>query len=80
MATASTMAPISSPAAAAELHSPSPVTKNMEIRAISVGRRPLQGMKELVRMAIRRSLGLWMIRQPMTPQALHPSDIHMLRD
>jgi hypothetical protein len=79
MATASTMTPISSPAAAAELHRPSPVTKNMEIRAISVGRRPLQGMKALVRMAISRSRGLWMIRQPMTPQALQPRAMHMVR-
>ena len=79
MATASTMHPISSAAEAKELHSPLPVTKNMAISAVRVGRRPLQGMKALVRMAMSRSRGLWMIRHPMTPQALHPSPMHMVR-
>lgn len=36
----------------------------MEIKAISVGNRPLQGTRALVRIAIRRSRGLWMMRQP----------------
>ena len=44
-----------------------------------VGKRPLQGTKALVRMAMSRSRGLWMIRQPMTPQALHPRPMHMVR-
>ena len=37
-----------------------------------MGNRPLQGMKALVRMATSRSRGLSMMRQPVTPQALHP--------
>ena len=49
----------------------------MEIKAISVGNRPLQGTRALVRIAIRRSRGLWMMRQPITPTALQPSPMHM---
>ena len=56
---------------------PSTRTKNMEIKAISVGNRPLQGTRALVRIAIRRSRGLWMMRQPITPTALQPSPMHM---
>ena len=44
-----------------------------------VGKRPLQGTKALVRMAMSRSRGLSMIRQPVTPQALHPNPMHMVR-
>ena len=44
-----------------------------------VGKRPLQGTKALVRIAMSRSRGLWVIRQPMMPQALHPSPMHMVR-
>ena len=44
-----------------------------------VGKRPLHGTKELVSMAIRRSLGESIIRHPVTPAALHPSPINMVR-
>jgi hypothetical protein len=54
--------------------------KNIAMMAISVGNRPLQGTKLLVRMAISRSRGESMILQPITPQALHPKPIHMLSD
>ena len=37
---------------------PEPPTKNMEMMAIRVGNRPLQGTKLLVMMAMSRSLGL----------------------
>lgn len=54
-----------------------PPTKNMVMMAIMVGKRPLHGTKLLVIMAIRRSLGESMIRQPMIPAALHPKPMHM---
>ena len=44
----------------------------MAIRLIMVGKRPLQGTKLLVRMAMSRSRGLSMMRQPVTPAALQP--------
>ena len=43
---------------------------------ISVGNRPLQGTMALVRMANSRSRGESIIRQPVTPTALHPNPIH----
>lgn len=58
--------------------SPEP-TKNMLMIIISVGNRPLQGTKLLVKIAIRRSLGESIIRQPSTPTALQPNPIHMVR-
>ena len=42
-----------------------PVRKNKVIRVKRVGNRPLQGTRELVRIAIRRSLGESIIRHPM---------------
>ena len=54
-----------------------PPTKNMVIMAIMVGNRPLHGTKLFVIMAISRSLGESMIRQPMIPAALHPNPMHM---
>lgn len=56
-----------------------PETKNTSIIAISPGKRPLHGTKLLVIIAIRRSLGDSIIRHPMTPQALHPNPMHMVR-
>lgn len=41
------------------------------------GNLPLQGTKLLVIMAMRRSLGESMIRQPTIPAALHPKPMHM---
>ena len=52
--------------------------KNMEIMAMRAGKRPLHGTKTLVSMAISRSRGESMIRQPITPTALHPKPIHMV--
>ena len=40
---------------------------------------PLHGMKTLVRMAISRSLGESIIRQPVIPAALQPSPIAIVR-
>ncbi len=55
-----------------------PLTKNMAMIAIMVGYRPLQGTKLLVIMAISRSLGESMMRQPMIPAALQPKPMHMV--
>ena len=52
--------------------------KNMVIMAIKVGKRPLQGTKLLVRIAMRRSRGDSMIRHPVTPQALQPKPMHIV--
>ena len=57
---------------------PAAPTKNMVIREMSIGRRPLQGTKLLVSMAIRRSRGESIIRQPTTPAALQPKPIHVV--
>ena len=58
---------------------PDTPTKNMEIMAIRVGNLPLQGTKLLVIMAMSRSLGESMMRQPTMPAALHPNPIHMVK-
>ena len=50
-----------------------------EIMVSSSGNRPLQGTRLFVRIAIKRSLGESMIRQPVTPAALQPSPIAMVR-
>lgn len=54
-----------------------PVAKNIVIIAIKVGNLPLQGTKLFVTVAIIRSLGDSIIRQPVTPQALHPNPINI---
>ena len=56
-----------------------PVRKNSVIKVNRVGKRPLHGTRELVRMAISRSLGESMIRHPITPAALHPNPMAMVR-
>ena len=67
-------------AACIELQKPPAVPiKNMEIIAIKVGKRPLQGTRLLVRMAISRSLGESMIRHPTTPAALQPNPMAMVK-
>jgi hypothetical protein len=43
-----------------------------------VGKRPLQGTKLLVMMAISRSLGESIILHPVTPAALQPKPMHMV--
>ena len=53
--------------------------KNILDMAIKVGNRPLQGTKLLVSMAINRSLGESIILQPITPAALQPNPIHMVK-
>ena len=57
---------------------PDTPTKNMEIMAMRVGNLPLQGTKLLVIMAMSRSLGESMMRQPTMPAALHPNPIHIV--
>src|SRR5512143_501266 len=47
---------------------------------IRVGKRPLQGTKLLVRMAIRRSRGESITRVEITPAALQPKPIAMVKD
>ena len=53
---------------------------NIEEIAMSRGKRPLQGTKLLVIMAIRRSLGDSIIRHDIIPAALHPNPMHMVSD
>ena len=50
-----------------------------EIIVINSGNLPLQGIKLLVKIAIIRSRGESMIRHPVTPAALHPSPMAMVR-
>src|SRR5690606_20044186 len=52
--------------------------KNMVMIAMRVGNLPLQGTKLLVMVATSRSLGESMIRQPITPAALHPNPMHIV--
>ena len=69
MTTPRRMTPVSITAASSDFPGPAfTPTKNMVIIAMRVGNRPLQGTKLLVRMAISRSLGESMIRQPTIPQ------------
>lgn len=56
-----------------------PPIKKKEINKRSVGKRPLHGTNAFVKIAIRRSLGESMIRQPTTPAALHPKPMHNVR-
>ena len=73
---------ISPSSSAAELtvrQSPLPAAKNREMQVIMVGNLPLQGTKLLVRMAISRSRGESMMRHPVTPAALQPNPMHMVR-
>lgn len=53
-------------------------TKNMEITDIKIGSLPLQGTKLLVMIAMKRSLGESMMRQPMMPAALQPNPMHIV--
>ena len=58
---------------------PAAPTKNMVMMEIRVGKRPLQGTKLLVMMAMSRSRGESMMRQPTIPAALQPKPMHMVR-
>lgn len=60
------------------INPPDTPTKNMDKMAIKVGKRPLQGTKLFVIMAIRRSLGESIIRHPTIPAALHPNPIQIM--
>ena len=53
---------------------------NIVLIVISKGNLPLQGTKQFVRIAISRSLGESIIRQPIIPAALQPRPIHIVRD
>ena len=55
------------------------VIKNIVITDISEGNRPLHGTKELVKMAISFSRGESIILVPVTPTALHPTPMHIVR-
>lgn len=52
---------------------------NMEIMEINRGKRPLHGMKELVKMAINLSRGESIILAPVTPTALQPKPKAIVR-
>ena len=54
-------------------------TKNIEVIAIKLGNLPLQGEKTLVSIAIIFSLVLLIILHPITPQALQPYPMHIVR-
>ena len=56
-----------------------PAVKNIVSRAISVGKRPLQGTKLLVSMASSRSRGESIMRLPTMPAALQPKPMAMHR-
>lgn len=74
----SSITPVSSRAEDKEALSPPDWdTKNMDITAMRVGKRPLQGTKLLVMTAMSRSRGESIMRQPVTPTALHPNPMHM---
>ena len=77
IATPSTITAVKSSADRREESAPAP-TKNMVRMLIRIGNLPLQGTKQLVKMAIIRSRGESIIRQPTTPAALHPNPIHMV--
>ncbi len=53
-------------------------TKKMEIIEINIGKRPLQGTKEFVKIAVNRSLSESIILLPVTPAALHPKPIQIV--
>ena len=65
--------------AAAPTRLPPCPTRNRVMRASRVGNFPLHGTRDEVSMAARRSRGLSMIRHPVTPQAVHPRLMHMVR-
>ena len=53
--------------------------KNIVDIAIKVGKRPLHGTNVFVRIAISLSLGESIILHPITPQALQPNPIHIVK-
>ncbi len=73
----STMLTTVKDAAAVPYFSP-PAPKKRAAMEISKGKRPLHGMKLLVRIAIIRSRGESMIRAAITPAALQPKPMAMV--
>lgn len=80
MRTDRTISSVSRAAPANELNGAgrAPAT-NREISDISVGNLPLQGTKPFVATAMRRSRGESIMRQPVTPAALQPKPMHIVR-
>ena len=76
--TPSTIAASTYSAAAKDPEMPAAPAEKITERVISVGNRPLQGTKLLVMVAMRRSRGESIIRQAITPAALHPNPMHMV--
>lgn len=66
------------PALASELF-PILIIKNIVIIEIKIGNLPLQGTKLLVKIAISLSLGESMILAPITPTALHPKPMAIVK-
>ena len=54
--------------------------KNIPIIEIRSGKRPLQGTKLFVNIAISLSLGESIMRHPIIPQALQPNPMHIVSD
>ena len=61
------------------LYLASPATKKADITAVIIGNLPLQGTKLFVSIAINLSRGESIILQPVTPTALHPNPIHIVK-
>ena len=76
IATAKTMRAVSSRALTNE---PLPPAKNMDMTAMRAGKRPLHGTRLLVITAISRSRGESIMRQPVTPTALQPKPMQVVR-
>ena len=66
----------SSPALAPSMASPE---RNAVKSVMSSGKRPLHGTRLFVSIAMSRSRGESMMRQPVTPQALQPRPMHIVR-
>ena len=72
--------PNTAPAAAKEAKAAGKAAPTKTVASmIRVGKRPLQGTKLLVRMAIRRSRGESITRVAITPAALQPKPIAMVK-
>src|SRR5690554_1762888 len=79
MDTPSTMANRIKSVAVKEENSPALLAIKILDRIIRVGKRPLQGTKLLVMIAINCSRGESIILQEITPAALQPNPIHMVK-
>ena len=70
---------VSARADSAVSNTPALPIKNIVMSVMIAGNRPLHGTKLLVSIAISRSLGESIMRQPTTPAALQPKPMHMER-